>query len=246
MPRSTTRRARGATLLLAGALTLSACGGDSADRASRTSPSAEDTSTATSPAVEPAIAAPEVGEPQIDGSAEDAFGLDGAEAAFEAAVEFASATTFKEDLLYNLELGAEDFEFVTEYLTPSAAGAFRADVNATGNGDREAYGRMRVLLLFGQHDEGITQHADGSPLVVNHRIDNIVVWAPTDTDGLSVAFDQTAELRMLQNGEAVRVPMHKSITYRLMQAPAGSGHLWLIDGAQGEVLPGAPVPDGQR
>jgi hypothetical protein len=242
MHSKTSSRLRGAVVLFAGALALSACGGDaSADRnaaASSTPASSESAAPTTSAApasrVEPAVVAPA----EFSGPAVDQFGPEAVQAAYATAAEFADELSFNESLLGpDPNRTVADFEFATRYMTPKMADSFRSQVQAMLKGDMD---QANELMAFSFNDTLGPDMAfpSSGPIIRDHTIGN--ARAEMGANGaLKMSVDEHAQMRFSRNGSPVYMDVNKTTDYFLIR----DGDRWLIDGMNASWHSGAEIPE---
>jgi hypothetical protein len=242
MHSKTSSRLRGAAVLLAGALALTACGGEaSADRdaAASSAPVSNESAAPTTPAapksrVEPAVVAPA----EFSGPAVDQFGPEAVQAAYALASQFAAETSFKEDLLGpDPNRTVADFEFATKHMTPGDADSWRSMVQATLDGDMQ---QANQLMTFAFNDTIGPDMAfpTSGPIVRGHTIGNPRASIGGHCD-LTLAIDEYAQFRFSRNGTPLRMDVNKTVDYHLEQ----NGDGWLICGMDGRWTTGAEIPE---
>lgn len=232
-------------LVVLTALALVGCG--SAAEPSRPPVAATATATATAdPAIDDRIRDAEVVRGAFAGDAVERFGQDEVDAGYAEMAEFMSEQTFNEDLIGARvdSLSAEDFEGLTDRMTPTMTEGYRQAVTRALDGDEETAGTVQAITYYGFTSDTVEFASDG-PLVVNHRITNPKVGVDTSTGPtrLAVSFQHSGDIRVTSEGAAQVVPVEKSVTFWLVPTPDGSDHRWQIDGFSGNWEMGDLKPD---
>jgi hypothetical protein len=240
---------RGAALLIAGAMALTACGGEDSERsaADSSAPSSTSPAPATEQAAEPAVA-PAVVEPAtFTGPVVDEFGAELLQDAYAVAAEFLGKTTYDETLLRaDPTRSVADFEFATAYMTADMATSFRSMVAGALAEDKAGkYGEMAKQLasmfIWGIDEEEGQAWRETGPMVLDHRIGQ--AQAAANGDGrLRLEAQQTATLRYIEEGSPVLLPFEKDVTLFLIPDSAYP-YGWAIDGHEAGWRTGELIPD---
>jgi hypothetical protein len=243
-----------APVLLTAALLLGACGGTSGGTAASSSAAATTFTTAD----------PVVSIAPVDTAAQRAyaaFGEDQVEAAYDETVEL--ATRHYVDAATLLDEGPGDhtpdqLAAATADATPSFAATWQAAASrylgqtpgATPADGATVWGLALTDLAPADPSARWALPADGA-LVTRQYVRN-PVFTPTADGALLVRFDHRLVLG-LQSGDApTALQVFRTVTFRLLPAPAGSATPWQVDGVEVAGLsvtpnvPGTPGADLSR
>jgi hypothetical protein len=181
-----------------------------------------------------------VEEPDVASEAVDAFGRDGAGAAFDLAADFALAHAFETPLLdpgRSYHHLAELTLPILPHLSPDAREVFPAQVAAAVAGDPDAQDGLRALTFYGWHEPGWTLPPEGDPVVFERLTDPTVRFVPaTDVNParLAVSFVHTARLRFVADGEPFLLEVDKDMVLLMVPSTEPDGPAWLVDAYDGD------------
>ncbi|RBY86183.1 hypothetical protein [Blastococcus sp. TF02A-26] len=243
----TTRRARSITLLLAGALVLSACGGGSDDEVAASAPTSTSVApTSTAPAETSAVEPATVESTTFSGPAVDIFGADQVQAAYDLTTQFAERNSFViEHMDHNSVETPADYEGpgVIDHMSHAMAEDYRATVAGAFAGDAGANDRLKSITYTSLIGGNSSFRAEG-PAIVDHTIgDASAAFDETNGGRLALTFTQHVNVRANRDSEPVLIGLDKTMTFYLIETAAGGQHTWLIDGLSAEWAGGQVVPD---
>jgi hypothetical protein len=247
MHRTTTRRLQGATLVLAGALILSACGGDpgSNDAAPRASASTSPSPTAPAETsrVEPGNVDPTV----FSGPAVDTFGADKVQAAYDEMSQFAARNSFvPEHMDFSAVETPDDYEGpgITDHMTAPMLEDYRGLVAGAFANDQAANDTLKSVTYTGLVGAYGLSFRESGPVIVDHTIGNAsVAFDETNGGRLALTFTQHVNVRCARDGQPIHIGYEKTMTFYLEEASAGGAHTWLIGGLSVDWAGGQIVPD---
>jgi hypothetical protein len=183
---------------------------------------------------------------EFSGEAVTAFGQDKVQAGYKEMAAFTSQQSFERKLLQSKPAyTADDFAAIRAQMTDRMRSDWDPTVAQAIAGDKQAKNTVRAVAYYDLTGGGYELATSGPP-VVNESITSPTVSVDTNANGvkrLVVSFTHHGELRYTNNGTPVRIAFDKTATYRLVPAPAGSAHVWLIDGVQANYKSGKDIPD---
>lgn len=192
------------------------------------------------PEVDPTDYCASQGSEPFTGQAADHWGADNVMQAYCDMVNFTLVeSSWVESLMRKPADGrvreAIEFSFVKQWMTPGMQAAWDADVQQALAGDEEALSKVQAMTFHNLTGEGI-ELPDRPDLVTNQSFSPAETWTdnlgPDGADRLAIKFTVSADVRLVQGGKSVVLPMEKTVTYFLVPADQDEPP-WLIDGFSG-------------
>jgi len=221
---------------------LSGCGSSSSAETSAAAPAptVQEAAAAPTPVVEPRIAAPEVTPLPAGTEAEQVFGRDAAQGAYDAAVAFAAGNSFREPVLRFTDALTVD-DFAVTGVSDDFAADWRSSVEAAlaSPDEDEAIWRNTVLPVMYSFEFGDDQWLGTGPLVTDFRITD--PQATVDQSRIALSYREEGTVHALSDGRPAHVDLTKDVTLWLEVGPDGG---WVVDGSTASWDPSGLLIDG--